>query len=92
MYNSINYSDNYSKTSGSLWQYYRNKPPLFNVGDIANFHDANNSVPFKNKKKTGVAAAGGTKGFEISVPLKYLSNFLRTLEMPLINCEINLIF
>ena len=46
----------------------------------------------KKKKKTGVAAAGGTKGFEISVPLKYLSNFLRTLEMPLINCEINLIF
>ena len=38
----------------------------------------------KTKKKT--------KGFEISVPLKYLSNFLRTLEMPLINCEINLIF
>ena len=46
----------------------------------------------KTKKKTGVAAAGGTKGFEISVLLKYLSNFLRTLEMPLINCEINLIF
>ena len=54
MYNLINYSDNYSKTSGSLWQYYRNKPPLFNVGDIANFHDANNSVPFKNKKKKQV--------------------------------------
>ena len=33
----------------------------------------------------------GTKGVEIMVPLKYLSNFWRTLEMPLINCEINLI-
>ena len=32
----------------------------------------------------------GTKNFEIMVPLKYLSNFRRTLEMSLINCEINL--
>ena len=44
-----------------------------------------------NKKKTGVTDAHGTKNPEIIVPLKYLSNFWRTLEMPLINCEINLI-
>ena len=34
---------------------------------------------------------GKTKGVKITVPLKYLSNFLRTLEMPMINCEVNLI-
>ena len=36
-------------------------------------------------------AAGNTKDVEIIAPLKYLSNFWRTLEMPLINCEVNLI-
>ena len=40
---------------------------------------------------TGVTATIGRKNVEIMVPLKYLSNFLRTLEMPLINCETNLI-
>ena len=34
---------------------------------------------------------GGTKSVEIMVPLKYLNNFWKTLEMPLIKCEINLI-
>ena len=47
---------------------------------------------FKFKQKiTGKTADGGTKHVEIMVPRKYLSNFWRTLEMPLINCEINLI-
>ena len=40
---------------------------------------------------TGQTGDDGTKNVEIMVPLKYLSNFWRTLEMPLINCEINLI-
>ena len=40
---------------------------------------------------TGQTEDDGTKIVEIMVPLKYLSNFWRTLEMPLINCEINLI-
>ena len=43
-------------------------------------------------KITGnTSAAGNTKDVEIAVPLKYLSNFWRTPEIPLINCEINLI-
>ena len=42
-------------------------------------------------KITGKTGNDGTKGVEIIVPLKYLSNFWRTLEMPLINCEVNLI-
>ena len=83
MYNLIEYSDNYSKTSGSLWQYYKDDPNDNLV----------RSESFKSKIKiTGkTPAAGNTKDVEIIVPLKYLSNFWRTLEMPLINCEINLI-
>ena len=83
MYNLIEYSDNYSKTSGSLWQYYK---------DIPNDNLAR-SESFKHKVKiTGKTPNNGnTKDVEIIVPLKYLSNFWRILEIPLINCEVNLI-
>ena len=83
MYNLTEYSDNYSKTSGSLWQYYKNEPNN-NIAD---------SESFKSKVKiTGKTPADrNTKNVEIIVPLKYLSNIWRTLEMPLINCEVNLI-
>ena len=83
MYDLIEYSDNYSKTSGSLWQYYK---------DDTN-DNITQSESFKSKTKlTGKTPAdGNTKDVEIIVPLKYLSNFWRTLEMPLINCEVNLI-
>ena len=92
MYNLIEHSDNYSKTSGSLWQYYRDEPFLDNNGAIADFlADNNNSASFKFKTKiAGRSGNDGTKNVKIRVPLKYLSNFWRTLEMPLINCEINL--
>ena len=83
MYNLIEYSDNYSKTSGSLWQYYKDDPND-NIVQSESFKS--------NIKITGKNPAGGnTKDVEIIVPLKYLSNFWRTLEMPLINCEVNLI-
>ena len=66
MYNLIEYSDNYSKTSGNLWQYYRDKPALTNAGAIANFHAADSSASFKFKQKiTGVADDDGTKNVEI---------------------------
>ena len=45
-----------------------------------------------NQKITGITGANGEQDVEIMVPSKYLSNFLRTLEMPLTNCEFNLIF
>ena len=82
MYNLIEYSDNYSKTSGSLWQYYKYDP-----NDNINWSES-----FKSKVKITwkTPADGNTKDVEIIVPLKYLSNFRRTLEMPLINCEVNL--
>ena len=92
MYNLIEYSDNYAKTTGSLWQYCKDIPGRDNNDEIAAF-DANNltdSFNFK-VKFTGQTEDDGTKDVETMVPLKYLSKFWRTLEMPLINCEVNLI-
>ena len=92
MYNLIEYSDNYAKTTGSLWQYCKDIPAL-NVNDKIIAFDVNNvtdSFNFKTKL-TGRTGNNGTKDVEIMVQLKYLSNFWRTLEMPLINCEVNLI-
>ena len=93
MYDLIEYSDNYSKTSRSLWQYYRDKPFLGANGGIADFSaDHNNNASFKFKTKiAGGTGNDGTKNVKIMVPLKYLNNFWRALKMPLINCEINLI-
>ena len=93
MYNLIEYSDNYSKTSGSLWQYYKDIPAVNNDGDIVNFNEANatDSFNFKTKITGQTNDDGEISGIEILVPLKYLSNFWRTFEMPLINCEIKLI-
>ena len=85
------YSDNYSKTSGRLWQYYRNEPVL-NDTDSTLVNFSGNSAIFKLKEKiTGSTGYYGKKNVEIMVPLKYLSNFWRILEMPLINCENNVI-
>ena len=83
MYNLIEYSDNYSKTSGSLWQHYKDNPN----------DNLTDSESFKSKVKATRKTPnnGNTKDFEIIVPLKYLSNSWRTLEMPLISCEVNLI-
>ena len=93
MYNLIEYSDNYANTTGSLWQYCKDIPVRdANDDDIVIFADGNTTDSFNFKLKiTGRTGNGGTKDVEIMVPLKYLSNFWRTLEMPLINCEVNLI-
>ena len=65
---------------------------MIDAGAIADYSAADNGVSCRFKQKiAGKTAANGTKDVEITVPLKYLSNFWRTLEMPLINCEINLI-
>ena len=86
IYNLIEYSDNYSKTSGDLQQYYSC------CCAVTNFHAVNNNALFKFKQEiTGETGNVGTKNAEIMIPLKYLSNFWRTLEMPLINWKINLI-
>ena len=94
MYNLIECSGNYSKTSGNLWQYCKEIPAV-NGGAIADFNgnNATDSINFKAKitGKTGNGKNGTIAGgvdVQIVVPLKYLSKFWRTLEMPLINCEI----
>ena len=99
MYSLIEYSDNYSKTSGSLWQYCKEIPAVDNNGAIVNFNGANATDSFNFKTKiTSKTAADNNNGniagrvdVEIMVPLKYLINFWRTLEMSLINCELELI-
>ena len=95
MHNLLEYSKNYRKTTGSLWNYYRDE-----TGDPL----SSNSESFKhitsitgNTYNTG----GGEEGYdankvaknetEIVIPLKYLSNFWRRLSIPLINCEVELI-
>ena len=90
MYNLIEYSDNYSKTSGSLWQYCKEIPAVNNDCNIGDFNGATDSFNFKTKTK-GQTNNNGKINAEIMVPLKYLSNFWRTLEMPLTNCEVELI-
>ena len=87
MYNLIGYSDSYSDATGSLWGFKRDV--VTNNTNVAN----NNNVPsFKYKANLiGSTEANGTKkGVKIAVPLKYLSNFWRSLEMPLINCRVEL--
>ena len=87
MYNLIEYNNDSLETSGRLWQYYRDEPPLTNVSAIYNVPD--DSASFKsNQQLIGQTKASSRKDVEIMLPLKYLSNFQRTFEIPLINCEI----
>ena len=89
MYNLIEYSVNYSSTSGSLWHFGRDE--IINNADVTN---DDNASPFKHKASiVGNTENNGTKnGVKIAVPLKYLSNFWRSIEMPLINRNVELSF
>ena len=81
MYNLIEYTDAYSKSSGNLWRYYRDETALFVNGNII--------ASFKFKQQiTGKTGNGSTKAVEIMIPLKHPSNFWRTFEMSIINCEV----
>ena len=91
MYNLIEYSDNFQDSSGTLYQYKRDEPPEDNaVTDLA----ADNSSSFKYKVSLlghPVDANNIARiNVKVVVPLKYLSNFFRSLKMPLINCKIKL--
>ena len=92
MYNLTEYSDNYSKATGSLWQYCKKIPAVNNEGKTAEFEGdtATDSCNFKTKTTGQADKNRGIDNVEIMVPLKYLINFWRTLEMPLINCKYNL--
>ena len=81
MYKLFEYSKNYSRASGSVWQDSRDGPTAARA----------DSESFKfNVKITGRTKAASTVEVEIVVALKYLSNFWRTLELPLIHREISL--
>ena len=91
MYNLIEYSDNYQDSSATLYQYKRDEPPEANGID-------NLTVGNSNSFKYNVSLLGNPivadniakKGVKVVVPLKYLSNFFRSLEMPVINGKIRL--
>ena len=99
MYNLLEYSKNYRKTIGSFYNYYRDE-----LGGNANNNDNTvNSDTFRYKNKiTGntynvaagaagyIANKNGTQNIELAIPLKYLGNFWRALNMPLISCEVSL--
>ena len=88
----MNTIDNYAKTTGNLWQYCKDIPARNNNNEIIVFDVSNVTDSFNFKVKfTGQTGNNGTKNVEIMVPLKYLSNLWRTLEMPLINSEVNVI-
>ena len=95
MYNLLEYSKNYRKTTGSLWNYYRGEPSdpfssnsesfkyktsitgnTYNAGDDEEGYDANKV---------------GKNETELAIPLKHLSSLWRALNIPLINCEVELI-
>ena len=79
MYYLIEYSDNYSDSSGSLWSFKRDE-----IANNANVTNDNNAPSLKYKANLILnTEANGTKeGVKIAVPLKYFSNFWRSLEMP----------
>ena len=78
MYNLIEYSDNYSKTSGSLWQYCKEIPAVDDDGDIVDFNGANATdlFNFKTKLIDQPGNNGRIDNVEIMVPFKYLNNFV----------------
>ena len=82
MYNLIEYSDNYSKTLGGLWQYCKDIPALNNNDNIVDFNgdNATGSFNFKTKIIVQTDNNGRIDNVEMMVPLKYLRNFWRTLE------------
>ena len=92
MYNLIEYSDNYQDSPATLYRYKQDEPPEANnaVDDLT----VNNSSSFKYKVSLlGNPVLDGNiakRSVKVVVPLKYLSNFFRSLEMPLINCKIKL--
>ena len=102
MYNLLEYSKNYRKTIGSLYNYYRDKLTNDNNNNFANKNVVDsNTFKYKNKiigntYNVDAAAAGydanenGTQEVEIALPLKYLVNFWRALNIPLISCEVSL--
>ena len=105
MYNLLEYSDNYSMTSGSLWNYYRdeinydeNESDNNNINNSSSNNNNNNNNINNNDKhikcKTKIIGSASDNENKLNtgvvVSLKYLSNFGRSFDLPLIDCEIEL--
>ena len=102
MYNLLEYSKNYRKTIGSLYNYYRDELTNDNNNNFANRNVINsNAFKYENKiigntYNVDAGTAGynanknGTQPVELAIPLKYLGNFWRALNIPLISCEVSL--
>ena len=90
MYNLIEYSDNYQDSSATLCQYKQDQPPDALANNLT--RDNSNSFKYKVELLGDPVHAGSIarRTVKVVVPLKYLSNFFRSLEMPLINCKIKL--
>ena len=90
IYNLIEYSDNYQDSSATLYQYKRDEPPDALANNLT--RDNSNSFKYKVELLGDPVHAGGIarRDVKVVVPLKYLSNFSRSLEMLLINCKIKL--
>ena len=87
MYNLIEYSNNYCDTLGSLWQFKRDETNGDDDLTVDNSHIPNNSLSFKSK----ASLITNRNALKIVVRLKNLSNFWRSLEVPLINCKAELL-
>ena len=91
MYNLIEYSKNYRKTTGTLWNYYRDEPNSGAEGNINYSIKDSKSFDYKTSITGRLENNDIEKNdIKIAVPLKYLSNFWRALDIPLINCEVSL--
>ena len=91
IYNLIEYSDSYQDSSATLYQYKRDEPPEANaINDLTT--DTSSSFKYKVSLLGNPVVANNIAKMNVKVvvPLKYLSNFFRSLEMPLINCKIKL--
>ena len=85
MYNLLQYSDNYQDSTGSIYQFKRDEPP----DDNANVANDTTSLVYKSKLFSGTDD-NNVNNVKLVVPLKYLSSFFRSFEMPLVNCKIDL--
>ena len=90
VYNLIEYSDNYQDSSATLYQYKRDEPPANAIKDLTT--DTSSSFKYKVSLLGNPVVANNMAriNLKVVVPLQYLSNFFRSLEMPLINCKIKL--
>ena len=95
MYNLLEYSKDCKKATGSLWNYYRDQPsnPLSTDSESFKYKTSitGNTYNVDNDDDNYDTNSADKNEAEIVIPLKYLSNFWRSLNIPLINCEVEII-